>query len=71
MEAAKGEGVMRPAKGDQVRAKSAVSKFLPFAPCDVGSPLQGSRADPAALDRDAASNTLGWCWARFAGGLAA
>ena len=73
METAKGQGVMRPTKGDQVPAERAVSQFLPIAPRDVRSPLQGFLADLAALDRNAASNTLVWRWvsvARFAGELA-
>ena len=73
METAKGQGVMRPTKGDQVRAKRAVPPFVPIAPRDVRSPLQGFRADLAALDRNAASDTLVWRWvsvARFAGELA-
>ena len=69
METAKGQGVMRPTKGDQVRAKRAVPPFLPIAPRDFRSPLQGFRTNLAALD-NAASDTLGWRWvsvARFAG----
>jgi hypothetical protein len=70
IETAKGQAVMRPTKGDQVRAKGVVSQVLPIAPRDVRSPLEGFLADLAALDRNAASNTLGWPWvsvARFAG----
>lgn len=73
METAKGQGVMRPTTGDQVPAKKAVPPVVPIAPRDVRSPLQGFLADLAALDRDAASDTLVWRWvsvARFAGELA-
>ena len=73
METAKGQGVMRPTKGDQVRAKRAVPPFVPIAPRDVRSPLLGLRTNLAALDRDAASDTLAWRWvavARSAGELA-
>lgn len=51
---------MRPTKGDPVQAKRVVSQFLPIAPRNVRSPLQGFRANLAALDRNAASNTLVW-----------
>ena len=73
METAKGQGVMRPTTGDQVRAKRGLSQFLTIAQRDVRSPLQGFRADRAELDHDAASDTLGWRWvsvAGFAGELA-
>ena len=71
---AKGQGVMRPTQGDQVPAKTAVPPFLPIAPRKVRSLVPGFRTDLAALDRDAASNTIGRRWvavARFAAVLAA
>ncbi|WP_112874091.1 hypothetical protein [Paracoccus endophyticus] len=65
---------MRPTQGDQVPAKRAVPPFLPIAPRKVRSPVPGFRTDRAALDRDAASGTMGWrraAVARFAAVLAA
>lgn len=65
---------MRPTQGDQVRAKRAVPPFLPIAPRKVRSPVPGFRTDLVAVDRDAASGTMGRrrvAGARFAAMLAA
>jgi hypothetical protein len=73
METAKGQGVMRPTKGDQVRAKRAVPPFVPIAPRDVRPPVLGLRTNLTALDRNPAFDTLAWrrvAVARPAGELA-